>query len=163
MKRRNKLGWLQNRGFCSALGAAWKVPTYCPCGVRRTGGMTLSWAFVRNLRTWLAMVREKAQVEDPRGRKYQCTNPGSHCSIVARKRSNVRGVKGAGHPRRAGVNGRPEELLGLAEAGRLPRGDTSRMNREVHVRICGGLGVKFPGSTRRHKPPNAAEWATRRW
>ena len=22
------------------------------------------------------------------------------------------------------------------------------MNREVHVRICGGLGVKFPGSTR---------------
>src|ERR1700681_4077822 len=27
-------------------------------------------------------------------------------------------------------------------------GGTSRMNREVHVRICGGLGVKFPGSTR---------------
>ena len=22
------------------------------------------------------------------------------------------------------------------------------MNREIHVRICGGLGVKFPGSTR---------------
>jgi hypothetical protein len=28
------------------------------------------------------------------------------------------------------------------------RGGTSRMNREVHVRICEGLGVKFPGSTR---------------
>src|SRR5215211_3538735 len=27
-------------------------------------------------------------------------------------------------------------------------GDTSRMNREVHVRICEGLGVKFPGPTR---------------
>src|SRR5664279_2799422 len=27
-------------------------------------------------------------------------------------------------------------------------GGTSRMNREVHVRICGGLGVKFPGPTR---------------
>ena len=25
---------------------------------------------------------------------------------------------------------------------------TSRMNREVHVRICEGLGVKFPGPTR---------------
>ncbi len=24
----------------------------------------------------------------------------------------------------------------------------SRMNREVHVRICEGLGVKFPGATR---------------
>ena len=37
----------------------------------------------------------------------------------------------------------------LAEAGRLPRGGTSRMNREVHVRICGRLGAKFPGPTRR--------------
>ena len=26
---------------------------------------------------------------------------------------------------------------------------TSRMNREVQVRICEGLGVKFPGPTRR--------------
>jgi hypothetical protein len=26
---------------------------------------------------------------------------------------------------------------------------TSRMNREVHVRFCEGLGVKFPGPTRR--------------
>ena len=28
-------------------------------------------------------------------------------------------------------------------------GGTSRMNREIHVRICGRLGVKFPGPTRR--------------
>src|SRR3954451_16112538 len=27
-------------------------------------------------------------------------------------------------------------------------GDTSRMSRETHVRICEGLGVKFPGPTR---------------
>jgi len=26
----------------------------------------------------------------------------------------------------------------------FPRGDTSRMNREIHVRICGGLGVANP-------------------
>jgi hypothetical protein len=84
--------------------------------------------------------------------KVPMRQPGSHCSIVARKRSNVRGAKGAGHPRQAGVNGKPEELLFLAEAGRLPRGGTSRMTREGHVRICGRLGVKFPGPTRqRHK------------
>ena len=64
------------------------------------------------------------------------------------KRGNARGAKGAGHPRRGGVNGQPEELLVLAEAGGLPRGGTSRMNREIHVRICGRLGVKFPGPTR---------------
>ncbi len=29
------------------------------------------------------------------------------------------------------------------------RGGTSRMMREYHVRICEGLGVKFPGPTRR--------------
>ena len=30
-------------------------------------------------------------------------------------------------------------------------GGTSRMNREVHVRICGRLGAKFPGPTRRRR------------
>ena len=29
------------------------------------------------------------------------------------------------------------------------RGGTSRMTRECQVRICEGLGVKFPGPTRR--------------
>ena len=28
-------------------------------------------------------------------------------------------------------------------------GGTSRMNREIHVRICERLGVQFPGPTRR--------------
>jgi|SRR5215469_5866332 len=49
--------------------------------------------------------------------------------------------------------GNPEELHISAEAGRLPRGGTSRMNREVHVRICGRLGVKFPGPTRQLPGP----------
>jgi hypothetical protein len=31
------------------------------------------------------------------------------------------------------------------------------MNREVHVRICEGLGVKFPGATR----PIAPQYPTR--
>src|ERR1700756_1348345 len=80
--------------------------------------------------------------------KVPMHQPGSHCSIVARKRGNARGAKGAGPPRQDGVNGQPEELLVLAEAGRLPRGGTSRMTREGHVRICGRLGGKFPGATR---------------
>jgi hypothetical protein len=35
-------------------------------------------------------------------------------------------------------------------------GGTSRMNREVHVRICERLGVKFPGATRRLAKGDAA-------
>src|SRR6266478_3795420 len=31
-------------------------------------------------------------------------------------------------------------------------GDTSRMNREVQVRICEGLRVEFPGPTRHFRP-----------
>ena len=66
------------------------------------------------------------------------------------KRGNARGAKGAGHPRQDGVNGQPDELLVLMEGGSLLFwGGTSRMNREVHVRICEGLGVKVPGPTRR--------------
>jgi hypothetical protein len=35
------------------------------------------------------------------------------------------------------------------------RGGTSRMNREVHVRFCERLGVKFPGPTRHLLPSRA--------
>jgi hypothetical protein len=57
-----------------------RLPTYWPCGVRCIGGMTLIWAFVRNLRTGSVMRREKAQVETPRGRKYRCTDQGRTAS-----------------------------------------------------------------------------------
>jgi len=33
------------------------------------------------------------------------------------------------------------------------RDGTSRMNREVQVRICEGLGVQFPGPTRQNEKP----------
>ena len=65
------------------------------------------------------------------------------------KRGNARGAKGAGYPRQDGVNGQPEELLSLDGRRQPSLGGTSRMNREVHVRICGRLEVKFPGPTRR--------------
>jgi hypothetical protein len=78
---------------------------------------------------------------------------GAHCFVRAMKRGNARGAKGAGHLRRVGVNGQPDELLVLAEADRLPWGGTSRMKRELHVRICERLGVKFPGPTRQFPGP----------
>ena len=46
-----------------------------------------------------------------------------------------------------------EELIsfcvGLKLRGFKRMADRSRMNREVHVRFCEGLGVKFPWATRR--------------
>src|SRR5215470_20298529 len=49
---------------------------------------------------------------------------------------------GSGQPATGGnpmINGRRQPSLG----------GTSRMMREYHVRICEGLGVKLPGSTRK--------------
>jgi hypothetical protein len=46
------------------------------------------------------------------------------------------------------VNGQPEELAGFGTRRQLSLGETSRMNREIHVQICERLGVKFPGATR---------------
>jgi len=46
------------------------------CDVRCTGGVTLILAFVWNLRTGTVVQREKAQVADPRGRKYRDTDQG---------------------------------------------------------------------------------------
>ena len=46
-------------------------------------------------------------------------------------------------------NGRNSMING----GRQPSyGGTSRMNREVHVRICERLGVQLPGATRLTAP-----------
>src|SRR5215831_3184443 len=54
---------------------------------------------------------------------------------------------------------------GFDEGRQLFIDDTSRMNREVQVRICEGLGVKFPGPTRQRsvhhregRQPKAAFW-----
>jgi hypothetical protein len=46
------------------------------------------------------------------------------------------------------VNGQPEELDGRAGRQQPSLGGTSRMNREIHVRICERLGVQSPGATR---------------
>ena len=63
--------------------------------------------------------------------KVPMHRPGAHCFVVARKRGNSRGAKGAGHPRWEWVNGKPEEPFVSVEGGSLLWGGTSRMNREV--------------------------------
>jgi hypothetical protein len=52
--------------------------------------------------------------------------------------------------------GQPDELggalpvcVGLKSGGFRSKAGTSRMSREVHVRICEGVGVRFPHATRR--------------
>src|SRR5215472_9537371 len=79
--------------------------------------------------------------------------PGADCSVVAEKRGNSRGAKGAGHRRRdRTVNRKRDEPTRLGGRRQPSLGGTSRMNREVHVRICERLGVKFPGATRQPAP-----------
>jgi hypothetical protein len=72
----------------------------------------------------------KSTSGDPTRPKVSMHRSGAHCFVRAMKRGNARGANGAGHSRQDGVNGKPDELLVLAEAGRLPRGGTSRMTRE---------------------------------
>jgi len=56
--------WHQNRGLSPVPGRVWREPTYWPYGVRCIGGVTRIRAFVRNLRTWPTMPREKAQAAE---------------------------------------------------------------------------------------------------
>ena len=46
---------------------------------------------------------------------------------------------------------------GFNEGRQLFIDGTSRMNREVQVRICEGLGVKFPGPTRPLPPDSSGK------
>src|ERR1700752_1545914 len=77
---------------------------------------------------------------------------GADCPVVALKRGNARGGKGAVHRHWVGATGNGRNLT--INGRRQPsRGGTSRMMREYHVRICEGLGVKFPGPTRQIRTP----------
>jgi hypothetical protein len=54
---------------------------------------------MRNLRTWTAMAREKAQAAKTAGPKVPMRRPGADCLVVVMKRGNARGAKRAGHRR----------------------------------------------------------------
>src|SRR6516225_4511004 len=102
------------------------------------------------------MPREKAQAAPTARPKVPMCRRGAHRLVVAMKRGNARGAKGAGHQRWIGSTGNGRNLI--INGRRQPSlGGTSRMMREYHVRICEGLGVKFPGSTRQEQRIDAVQ------
>src|SRR6516225_9407002 len=90
----------------------------------------------------------KGTSSEPARPKVPMRRAGADCSVVARKRGNARGAKGAGHRRWERANWQQEEPSFLDGRRRSSFGGTSRMMREYHVRICERLGVKLPGPTR---------------
>ena len=123
-----------------------------PRGIRHIDGAKLNLALVGNVRTYTAMLREKAQSVTTARPKVPMRRLGAHCLVVAMKRGNARGAKGVGHQRWIGSTGVGSTGSGrnlIINGRRQPsHGGTSRMMREYHVRICEGLGVQLPGSTR---------------
>ncbi len=106
----------------------------------------VSHALVRNVRTWPAMPREKAQAATTARPKVPMRLPRSSDEdsvMELERRGQVIAVE-------LGPTGMPGGAL-LFNGRRQPSCDgMSRMMREYHVRFCEGLGVKFPGPTR-HK------------
>src|ERR1700741_3114699 len=80
-----------------------------PSGIRHVGGAKLNQALVRNVRTYTAMPRKKAQAAPTARPKVPMRRLGADCSVVAGKRGNARGAKGAGHRRLDRVNRGREE------------------------------------------------------
>src|SRR6516162_8760378 len=150
MTCRKRIRRCQNRGVAIPLGSVSGMSRDCPSGIRHGGGAKLNLALVRNVRTWPAMLREKAQAAPTAKPKVPMRRRGADCPVVALKRGNARGAKGAGHRHWVGStgNGRNPTINGRRQPS---RGGTSRMMREYHVRICEGLGVEFPGPTRHEK------------
>jgi len=92
-------------------------------GVKFPGATRLTpvWAFVWNLRSWLAMFKGKGTSGRTARPKVPMRGPGADCSIVARKRGNSRGVKGAGDLRgdQSGSTGNRRNPLVSTEGGSL--------------------------------------------
>src|ERR1700758_3994368 len=57
-----------------------------PSGIRHVDGAKLNWAFVWNVRTWLVMVREKAQAALTARPKVPMHRRGTHCHGRCRRK-----------------------------------------------------------------------------
>jgi hypothetical protein len=104
------------------------------------------------VRTWREMVSEKVQADKPASLKVAMLTSGMDCSVVALKRGNARGARGAGHPlddTLTVANRRRDEPWSHRGRRRPSLGGTSRMTGDRLVRICEGSRVKFLRSTRR--------------
>ncbi len=60
-------------------------PECCPDGIRHVGGAKLNQALVRNVRTWPAMAREKAQAAKTARLKVPMRRRGTDCLVVVMK------------------------------------------------------------------------------
>src|ERR1017187_612011 len=97
------------------------------------------------------MISEKVQVATTMRPKVAMLTSGMDRSVVAMKRDNARGARGAGHPLYDPfivANRQRDEPLGCS-GGRQPSSVArSRMTGDRLVRICEGSRVKFLRSTR---------------
>src|SRR6516225_2095172 len=119
-KCRKRIRRCQNRGVTLPPGSARGNPEVCPSDIRHVGGAKLDQAFVRNVRTYTAMLRETAQAAPTARPTVPMRRLGADCSVVVTKRGNARGAKGAGHRRARGSTGSyREEPACSAEGGSL--------------------------------------------
>src|ERR1039458_3522154 len=102
------------------------------------------------------MISEKVQVATTMRPKVAMLTSGMDCSVVAMKRGNARGARGAGHPLYDPfivANRQRDEPLGCSGGRQPSSGGTSRMTGDRLVRICEGSRVKFLRSTRHEGRP----------
>ena len=132
--------------YCSRKSVAetYLLATRCPV-YRRHDSHSGSRTELENLSN---DAKGKGTSSEPARPKVPMRRAGADCSVIARKRGNARGAKGAGHRRWERANWQQEEPSFLDGRRRSSFGGTSRMMREYHVRICERLGVKLPGPTR---------------
>ena len=137
----------QNRSLHYAPGRSQRKPAYCLRDVRCTGGVTLIWAFVRNLRTGDA----KGKGTSGANCEAESTDASARGGPPRRsEEASVTLVEQRGWVTRAdrGANGQPDELTDCSGRRRPSVGGTSRISREAYVRFCERLGVELPGPTR---------------
>src|SRR3974377_379855 len=92
------------------------------------------------------MTREKAQVAQTARSKVPMRGLGADCSVLAEKRGNARGAKGAGHRRRAWVNRvNREEPESSAEGGSLRAMARSGGRESLKSGSVSGSGCNSPG------------------
>src|ERR1017187_801573 len=91
------------------------------------------------------MISEKVQVATTMRPKVAMLTSGMDRSVVAMKRGNARGARGAGHPLYDPfivANRQRDEPLGCSGGRQPSSGGTSRMTGDRLVRICEGCALK---------------------
>jgi len=143
----------------SSMAGTYLLAMRCPVQKRRESSL----GFRAELENLVGDGKGKGTSGSPVRPKVPRRQPGADCSVIAWNRGNSRGAKGAGHPRRdlpESTGNRRNSLIstaggslqGVARAGWIERfksGSVSGSGCNSPGRL--GLGVKFPGPTRRRR------------